>query len=1030
MSYLRATIVLFFVFLITMPNFMVPIVVSTPLNKPQLTSDYLKKLSLSYTYNLSSIRNNFPLLIPALGGKQDAEIGNGDLKADIFVLVFPAAPGKEISATEIISSAATEFFTNVKSILNPPELVKDLYITVYKKLLEAGAQPAFIPYENVSFIVLTIIWIKPKNMEEGLTDIVTGLGLSAVKSMSDGLIIMTLGLMGDTLDNIGTSAKEEAKNIIDSTINNAKTNVINVFEGLSQDVSNIKCSCMHTIIKDNVTICDSFKAELNIEQSLSDLSKQLHIDVDSSISSIARQTTYQFTIKANEKTNDVLKVTTASQSNKGIFSNDAGIKANQIISQFGNIIYSNIKQDLTPKFGNSVDSIFNNLNKIISGTGGSCDDAKQIALSNLNNLEKRILNSLDNLKYELSKTANETIDSEINEIKNAVMRIGSNIKKVIDDAISQAEEPVKETIGNAVQTAISGTVATSSAPVFIVYAVGQGLFQALQTWINSVDVTCLLDASSISNSPLDNDGKLIVIERQQSDQKLNVRFPEKGETVTATGSPPPYDKISSAAKGFLRGLFGTVASLFGAGESIQKAFDAVPAFVLVNIKIEKNSKYVVAQPKPGIYAIEMKLNVETGADMVSHFADGIKNAIFGSNSQKENAYLETMENSLDKSIKESSGEGNSQLHLEKGINIVVPYLVLPPYFVTESVDTVDGAVTIRLRAVYDFSALFRDDIEKLRKKLYEVRYQTSLLENDLQKLEEEINDIFENMIGEVIEKIYTWIINNKITQDDTGSEMIRAILVALKDWIKEQIKQIIYEAIKNYLSEILNTAKMLLEEATDLLDQGIDALYMVEQLLAISFTIFKVNVTNCGKMGIVAVFPQLGLVSTPITDTGEATVFTRLEILRPAGLSSMGAMAAFQRLDKEGKVSYVYVPGAIASLEPIVVPLLPSSFIMNGKLYLGFVNSFCSNPLTPRAGISIRLEFIADQKVIEAGWYNGTSYSIDLGKIQNVAVVSIRLKEIYSVKGCRSIRAAPVVFVPIADEIPILVNPQAFLERF
>jgi hypothetical protein len=130
-----------------------------------------------------------------------------------------------------------------------------------------------------------------------------------------------------------------------------------------------------------------------------------------------------------------------------------------------------------------------------------------------------------------------------------------------------------------------------------------------------------------------------------------------------------------------------------------------------------------------------------------------------------------------------------------------------------------------------------------------------------------------------------------------------------------------------------------------------------------------------------------------------------------------------------GKISYVQVPGSIASLEPIVLPLLPAPILMDGKLQVGFVTPFCNNPLSPRAGISIYLELLADGEVIESARYEGKYYSIDFERIQSAGIITLRVRQVYSVKGCRTARAAPVVLMPVADEIPIFINPQTLAMR-
>jgi hypothetical protein len=247
----------------------------------------------------------------------------------------------------------------------------------------------------------------------------------------------------------------------------------------------------------------------------------------------------------------------------------------------------------------------------------------------------------------------ETVSSLDNTMKSFLL----NMKSGIDETIGEAEEPVKKLIGELVGEAVGGAALATSGPVFIMYALGQGLFQALYTWIQRVEIKCSLDVSTLTSSGSTlNDERVLVIEADN--QQSKVRFPDKGESMTTEGKPPAIDRLGSAAKGFVRGFLGTLASAIGLKKAVEQFIDAIPSFVVVNIKMEKReegvTKYIVAQPKPGIYFMQMNLNIHTGADAVAKFGEGLMNALFGK--LTENIYTKKMREYIDKAIAESKGK--------------------------------------------------------------------------------------------------------------------------------------------------------------------------------------------------------------------------------------------------------------------------------------------------------------------------------------------------------------------------------------
>jgi division protein CdvB (Snf7/Vps24/ESCRT-III family) len=1007
------------VLLITTPSFLAPFAYSTSQEGGLPSPDAIRSEALRYAHAISSRRKDFPLLIPALGVKRGAKIGSGALEADMFVLVFPAAPGKVEAATTtvaaIISDMAVEFFKNLGNLENPAYTLAKFYKIVYEKLVEAGAKPAFLPYENVTFVILVVIWIKASS----LTEIITGLGLSAVKAAADGIITVIIALSGNALDIVRENIRTYADSLITDLIDKMKNEVRYTFNNLIDEIENIPCTCKEYVEKDDQTVCILYGIELNTGDALTELRQRANTRLSEAAQDISSNSYKNFVEVSSQNVNSVLESTHKDASNLyGIISEDTKKDANQIIDKFGRNIAQNLMKNLPDEFINKISEVFK-VNSIVEGQGSSCEEAKQNAKAELLSIADTIIGRLDVIKVNLVDCVDKMVGSEIDEMKAAVSGILSTIRGEIYAAINEAEEQVKEVV----ESAISNVAAATSAPVFVAYALGQGLFQAMQTWVKDVTVTCPIGVSG-----RDEERMLVV---QKDSPKVTFLSEDDGDKITASGSPPVIDQIASAAKGFVRGFLGTLASVVGTQKAIEKVIDAVPSLVAVNIKMEDSKKYFIAQPKPGIYFMKINLNVKTGADIVGDAVEGFRNALFGGTKVTENTYLNTLKGFLDSKAEQSGVKTNVQV--ESGANLVIPYLVLPPYFVAEETRVESGVATITLAAVYDFAALLRPQLDKLRNELYKLRYEATNVEQVIEEMAEKISGMLKDSIIDIIFDKFNEMVNNAkyAPELSLGLSEIELLVVVnfienIKEFIKGKISELIRDAIENYLEKVLDFAKGLIYEATKYVDLGVDALFVADQLIATTLTLLKVNVVNSGKMGVVALIPELGVASQPIDDKGIAKVTVRLESLRGRGPASLGAVPAFQRLDPEGKVSYVRVPGSIASLEPLVVPLVPVAILTGGKLVVRFTTPFNKDPWLSYTGISIETDFFADGKPIAAIWDKNKGYIIDFERYKGAGAITLKIRHAGSGKGC-SLGVA--VLVPVADEVPVYVNPQALAER-
>ncbi|MCC6064511.1 MAG: hypothetical protein LM576_00880 [Thermofilum sp.] len=1029
----RGALAIIAVLLLAAPSFLAPLAYAGAQGEPLPTLDAVRGSALRYANAISGQRKTLPLLIPALGAKREATIGKGTLKADVFVLVFPATPGKEVAAADIISSAAVDFFKNLGNLKNPAEVLGGLYRTIYNKLVEAGATPAFIPYENMSFLVLAIIWIKPPdNIAEGLTEIITQLGLSTVKAAMDNVITIAIALESYALDTFKEEIREKINEKAEETISKLKDIVNSMFDKIAQEVekSNL-CACIKKEIFFGEEVCVAFSLKLDFSKNM----EQLVNDVNDYIERTAipeLKENMQNILASKIKEGEKRVIDSTDKNLRGIYSGNMENRINQLI----NDIISGFKYDFSEKLKNkqitiSLENI--GIDPILYASASSCEEAKQQLRQQIYQARDKVLKTLGDFKTTLIENLLGAFDETVSSLDNTMKSFLLNMKSGIDETIGEAEEPVKKLVGELVGEAVGGAALATSGPVFIMYALGQGLFQALYTWIQRVEIKCSLDVSTLTSSGSTlNDERVLVIEADN--QQSKVRFPDKGESMTTEGKPPAIDRLGSAAKGFVRGFLGTLASAIGLKKAVEQFIDAIPSFVVVNIKMEKReegvTKYIVAQPKPGIYFMQMNLNIHTGADAVAKFGEGLMNALFGK--LTENIYTKKMREYIDKAIAESKGKTDTATQF--GLDITVPYLVLPPYFVTEEVEVRDGIATIKLAAVYDFAALWRPQLDRLRNNLFKLRYTAINVEQEIEKFVKDIGETWKSLICKVVDKVIDGAVSRNIERikesQPLGGDILESIIKhfaeIIKSFIKSRIDEIITIIIERYLNEIINFVKSLVYRAVDYIDRGMDILYVVNQLIATSFTFLKVNVVNCGKMGVVALIPELGLASQPINDTGIAEVVVRLESLRGRGLSSLGAVPAFQRLDRDGRVGYVQVPGSIASLEPIVVPLAPATVIKDGKLLVRFVTPIRNDPWTSYSGISINVEFFADGKPIAAGWDKGSGYIINFEGNRSAGMITLRISQVSTKGGC-SLGVA--VLVPVADEIPVYVNPQALAGR-
>jgi hypothetical protein len=1019
--------------LVAAPNFLTPLAYASTQEEHPLSPETIRNEALSYAYALSSKRVDLPILIPALGAKRGAEIGSGALRADIFVLVFPAAPGKEKkAATQIIAEAAEKFFENMRAraaaraqnldnqagdLDKPAEVLGELYKTVYEELVKAGAIPAFLPYQNVSFLVLTVIWIKPASATPGaLASIITGLGFSAVKSTADGIITVALALSGNTIDEIKEKAKEEATRIISGMISEIKRDVGKVFDAAEEQIRGKSCGCLD--FSENAKICVLFNLTFGLGSELQKLQFNLSEGIADVQSKISKQAESIFVDNATKKEREVHASTLNDGTARclaGMFSEETDYNASKIISDFGSII----RNKLNTMFHGYGSSFLDGIPTLIVGIGSSCDEAKNNLIRELNNSKDLLLKRLDDLNNSMVSGANAAIDGVFGELNEAVASIIKFAGQTIKDAISAAEPSVTKLVGEAVDTAISGAVAATSAPVFIAYALAQGFFQALQTWVKDVTITGPLDTASIDSRQPEE--KMLVIEKEQ---QLKVRYLSEGDFITATESPPTLDQIGSAAKGFIRGFLGTLASAVGLQEAVDDIIDAVPTFVLTNIKMESSSKYLITQSKPGIYFTEIKINVHVGADMVSDFVNGLKSALFGDKKDSQNDFTNTLTEYLSTAASQQQKTTIDEKDDEKGINIIVPYLVLTPYFVTESATFSNGIATIELAAVYDFAAILRPTLNDLRNILYKGR---NVLVNLESKVEKSIEDVESNIRGFIVkfaEKVLDQISERVLDaiKDNTLADIVKPFLGIVKEFINECIKKSkFYNVIISLLDKSYLFIKNLLDKAIELIDLGIDATYIADQVFAMSLTYLKIRIVNCESMGIVAFIPSLGLISQPINQEGKVTITISLESIRSLGPLSLGAVPAYQRVDPNGKACVAQAPSSVASLEPIVVPLIPVPILTNGELVIKFINPLTKEFLPPPAGKPFNVEFFADGKKIDDYWWDKAGYHVNFGSIRDSGVVTIKVEETGFEGGA--------VLVPVANEMPVYVNPQALAGR-
>lgn|GEM_PF-5425499 len=1020
MACTRYVLALAVAILVAAPNFLTPLAYASTQEEHPLTPETIRNEALSYAYALSSKRVDLPILIPALGAKRGAEIGSGALKADIFVLVFPAAPGKEKkAATQIIAEAAEKFFENIKNLDKPAEVLGELYKTVYEELVKAGAVPAFLPYQNVSFLVLTVIWIKPASATPGaLASIITGLGFSAVKSAADGIITVALALSGKTIDEIKEKAKEEATRIISGMISNIKSEVEKVFHAAEEQIRGKSCGCLE--FSENAKICVLFNLTFDLRSELQKLQLNLDKGIADVQSKISKQAESIFVDNATKKEREVHAYTLndrTAQCLAGMFSEETDYYASKIISDFGSII----RNKLNTMFHGYGSSFLDGIPTLIVGIGSSCDEVKNNLIRELNNSKDSLLKRLDNLNNSMVSGANTAIDGVFGELNEAVASIIKFAGQTIKDAISAAEPSVTKLVGEAVDTAISGAVAATSAPVFIAYALAQGFFQALQTWVKDVTITGPLDTASIDSRQPEE--KMLVIEKEQ---QLKVRYLSEGDFITATESPPTLDQIGSAAKGFIRGFLGTLASAVGLQKAVNDIIDAVPTFVLTNIKMESSSKYLITQSKPGIYFTEININVHVGADMVSDFVNGLKSALFGDKKDSQNDFTNTLTEYLSTAASLQSKKPID----EKGINIIVPYLVLTPYFVTESATFSNGIATIELAAVYDFAAILRPTLNDLRNILYKGRNVLANFESEVKKSIEDIESNIRDFIDKFAEKVLDQIservldaIRNRL-KDNTSADIVKPFLNIVKEFIKKCIENALskfYNVIISLLDKSYIFIKNLLDKTIELIDLGIDATYIADQVFATSLTYLKIRIVNCESMGIVAFIPSLGLISQPINQEGKVTITISLESIRSLGPLSLGAVPAYQRVDPNGKACVAQAPSSVASLEPIVVPLIPVPILTNGELVIKFINPLTKEFLPPPAGKPFNVEFFADGKKIDDYWWDKAGYHVNFGNIRDSGVVTIKVEETGFEGGA--------VLVPVANEMPVYVNPQALAGR-
>lgn len=962
MHFSKLLVTSFLIALLLCGNFIVPLTYAYNTGQANVKENEREEM-IKHAFLFSALRREFFIPpIPAIS-LTEGTVGINN-KAKALILAFPAKEGVKADFAKVVRDTTLGIFLKLGSGKNLGEIVGEVYKETYESLMKnTGIKLAFLPYENMSFTFMIILWIETENLNNFLIN----LGVDKLKVFADNIILVFESLTDELITTMEEKSKESSKTIFLSVRNEVIKKITEGFDNALKMIDGLNCQCVavkesSSEIIQNCAI-DKFILSYHIELRNGKLNSRIG-DVEYSSdfisNTIVNEVSKIFREEAHRAVGNLVKeISSKKDSSDLIQPNDDYQK--KIVGLIHDEIKTMLLHDLLTIGFVAAQQI------VLGGTFNSCDVAreslKQILISRKNSLIEYINKKFDIVNASIYHTLTKAFDYVKSTIKEYISNIREKLNRVFD-------EEIKDRISDQLKVAVK----SASPVVLAVYSLGEGLFQATQTLVTG------LDFSVFPYTTDDIDSSVLICRR--NGQNILVRLPSQDDEIRVPRiSTSLREKVFSAAKGFIAGLLDATI-----GSGARRFVDAIPVVFVVNAKMEMkkpNGEFetVVAPSMPGIYTVRVNVKPITGLGLVKEFADKIKETLFGS--IKSSLYQK-----LSSELDELRGAERNVLSTD-GLTLEVPFPVLTPYFVVESVRVNGAFVEIKFAAIYDFASIFRAEFKKFIKNF------ESGIKESLSKIEKSIKDFILNIIIEkVFDRIKNYILSliKRITNNNNIITIVEKFLQYIKDNIikvkvEEFINNFINYIYREYLQAYVNKIKKVLSESFDLFDTFVTTI----------LSLIKVRIFNAGRLGVVVSIPKLGIVSSPIDDEGYVTVSIPVESLAGFGVDALSSEPLYSRLSYDGSVSLYKIPWAKESPEPIVAPLIPVSRIRDNALIVRFVTPFHASSATGYR-FSVQVELLVDGKPIsrDAITYSYSdddvveSIQVNLRPLRNAGVVTLR----------------------------------------
>jgi PKD repeat protein len=991
---------------------------------------------LRFTYDLTRKRTKPIKLIPLPGifFRESAYIGRARVKANVLALFFPAKSNiredtviKKLSQkietikqvlTEKYASLATPSYVSDSSVSDADvaaTILNAMYDSRLEFLADLGVKPAFMPYDNLSFYVIIIVWITPQDditkfLLSKLTETFipyTFVISSFIEALNSGLADKTADYILLEINNIITTEKEKIMNSLTPS-------------GLKKLAeSKIICNCIDENRSEAKTSLNCY--DVGLAGSLINAIK-LHED--------------EITKNAYEYAKKVFLSWLRDHYQEGI-SKEQEDAANILISAMVN---SQSRAAFNAIY--SWNGFNSNLYEAKS-LGENCS----IAIKNL----KALLDG-QSIYDTVRQRIENTISTLSTNIRNALQGVVF-LQKALGIGADISTKAFTETLSSA-----ASQLALAAGPAwFTAYVIANAVLTAAQRTITKV---------SLNFSP-SNETLILGLE--------NVRFTDK-DVVTVSKSPPLSTNFDSAIRGLFEGGASTFAGILGPLGSIflkttAKVLLTAPTefAIYVDLKdLNKNVRAVKAPPYPGIYYLGCSMSFETGADYFSDFINTVSESIkqfftvtipSKVNNQKADQNLLNAINSIIITAESKAKEGinESQQQSQEGFTFIIPYFVLTPHFIVDSIDISKQSNDIKLNmyAVYDLSPLFIAK-EFLWKSLSEMQ-DISQFDKDIIKdklmtfLGILVEGVLDNFIGDkpifskesIASYSMSWEVKTEyaalsFVSPTSGVVVIesfkvteeRIIEVSIKNIIKFSLENSAIEFSKKLFSEFIGT---LSEPVLDFLINRFDitSSYLTP-LLTIKNNLIC-PVLNSEDSNIAPYFRKISALGGTIDSNGFVSVSLRfIDILKVFNereyATSLETVPVFVRKTPgDNRPTFFTVPGSGISLEPVIVPLIPVVRIVQGVLYVKFTTPFLANTPSEYSGISMIAYILADGKPHRIDWdsEHGSKAGLLIGmdEIADSAIATLQIDEVHIKRGCLGV----AILVPTTAEVPIYVNPGKIL---